>query len=194
MEPPASAMQSVSTLPALPVKKNTTLPKAQIKSKLHYLSVNPNGEAEVVKIVLSPSSTARNKEFEYPFQQLEIKGRSSMGNIVTKYPVKSVKFKEAGKSTLAGRKLWFDNVFGRLNTDEKGIFLGSFEDEKILVLYKDGNYELTDTELNQRFEPDKILLIQKFKPEEVITAIYLDKEKLQLTVKRFKNRNNIAAQ
>ena len=109
------------------------LTKGDEKSKVHYFSVNPNGEAEVVKIILSPNCSARIKEFEFYFEALEIKGRSSMGNQVTKYPIKTVKFKEAGKATLSGRKLWFDDTFGRLNTEEKGEFLGSFEgDDKIL--------------------------------------------------------------
>ncbi|MFX6023378.1 hypothetical protein ABTF26_20300, partial [Acinetobacter baumannii] len=86
-----------------------------------------------------------NKELDYYFEELEIKGRSSQGNIVTKYPVKSVKLKEAGRSTLAGRKIWFDTQFGRLNTEEKGKYLGMFEDDKILIIYSDGNYEITDT-------------------------------------------------
>lgn len=109
-----------------------------------------------------------------------------MGNQVTKYPIKNVKFKEAGRSTLAGRKLWFDSKFGRLNNEEKGEYLGTFEEEKILVIYDDGNYELTDTELTQRFEPERILLIEKFDPEKLITAVYLDAEKEQYNVKRFK--------
>ena len=98
-----------------------------------------------------------------------------------------MKFKEAGKSTLAGRRIWFDSTFGRLNTEEKGEYLGSFEsDERVLVIYSDGNYELTDTELTQRFDAGKILEIRKFDPEKIITAIYLDNEKLQYNVKRFK--------
>jgi len=166
--------------------KEYDLTKGSDKSKVHYFSANPNGEAEVVKIILSPSSSARNKELEFYFEELDIKGRSSMGNQVTKYLVKSIRFKEAGRSTLAGRKLWFDDKFGRLNTEEKGTFLGSFEDEKILVIYSDGYYEITDTELTQRFEADKILLIEKFNPVKIVTAIYLDNEKLQYNVKRFK--------
>jgi len=98
-----------------------------------------------------------------------------------------VKFKEAGKSTLSGRKLWFDNTFGRLNTEEKGIFLGSFQnDDRLLIVYNNGNYEISDTELNQRFDGEKVMLIEKFNPEKVVTAVYLDKEKLQYTIKRFK--------
>jgi topoisomerase-4 subunit A len=92
--------------------------------------------------------------------------------------VRTVKFKEKGTATLAGRKLWFDNVYGRMNGDEKGILLGSFEaEDKILVLYKDGSYEMTDLELTQRFDAEKILLIEKFDPEKVITAVYADSTK-----------------
>jgi topoisomerase-4 subunit A len=118
---------------------------------------------------------------------MDIKGKSSIGNQVTKYPVKAVKLKEKGKSTLDGRKLWFDETFGRLNIEEKGRFLGNFEgDDKILVIYYDGNYEITDQELTQRFDTDNVALIEKFSPEKIITAVYLDNEKLQFNIKRFK--------
>jgi topoisomerase-4 subunit A len=165
--------------------KEYDLTKGEERSKVHYFSSNPNGEAESVRIVLSPASTARIKEFDFFFEELEIKGRSSIGNQVTKYSVKSIRMKEAGKSTLAGIKLWFDDKFGRLNTEAKGKFLGTFEDEKIIVFNRNGTYEITDTELNQRFEPDTILLIQKHLPEQVISAIYLDQDKKQFNVKRF---------
>jgi topoisomerase-4 subunit A len=167
--------------------KEYDLAKDDPKSKVHYFSANPNGEAEVVKIVLSPASTAKKKEFDFYFEELEIKNRSSLGNQVTKYPIRNVKFKEAGKSTLSGRKIWFDPTFGRLNEEGKGEYLGMFEgEERLLVIYNDGNYELTDTELTGRFDADKILEIRKFDPEKLITAIYLDNEKLQYNVKRFK--------
>ena len=166
--------------------KEYDLTKGSDKSKVHYFSANANGEAEVVKIVLSPASSARIKEFEFYFEELDIKGRSSMGNQATKYPIKTVKFKEAGRSTLAGRKLWFDDKFGRLNAEEKGKLLGSFEDEKIVVFYNDGHYEITDTELTQRFEPDKISLIEKFDPSKIVTAVYLDNKNQQFNIKRFK--------
>jgi len=167
--------------------KEYDLTKGDEKSKVHYLSINPNGEAEVVKIVLSPNSSARIKEFDFYFEELAIKGRSSMGNHVTKYPIKSVKFKEAGKATLSGRKLWFDDKFGRLSAEEKGIYLGGFEpDDRILVIYNDGNYEITDQEMTQRFDAENILLIEKFNPEKIITAVYLEDEKKQYNVKRFK--------
>jgi len=166
--------------------KDYDLTKGSDKSRVHYFTANPNGEAEVVKIVLSPNCSARIKELEYYFEELEIKGRNSQGNIVTKYPIKTVRFKEAGRSTLAGRKLWFDNKFGRLNTEAKGEYLGTFEDENLLVVYDDGNYELTNTEETQRFEADKILLIEKFNPERIVTAVYKDNDKQQFNVKRFK--------
>jgi topoisomerase-4 subunit A len=167
--------------------KEYDLTKGDEKSKVHYLSVNANGEAEIVKIILSPTCAAHKKELEFDFAELEIKGRSSMGNTVTKYPIKSIRLKEAGKSTLEGKKLWYDGQFGRLNVDEKGEYLGMFDaDEKILVIYSDGNYEITDQELTQKLEADKVLLIEKFKPEKVVTAVYVDIDKKQFLVKRFK--------
>ncbi len=167
--------------------KEYDLTKGDEKSKVHYFSANPNGEAEIVKIVLSPNSPARNKEFDFYFEELEIKGRSSMGNQVTKYGIKTVKFKEAGKSTLGGRKLWFDDTFGRLSTEEKGEYLGSFQPEdKILVMYHDGTYEITDQELIQKFDPENVVEIEKFDPERLVTAIYLDNDKQQFNVKRFR--------
>lgn len=167
-------------------EKEYNLTRGTEKTRVHYFTANLNGEAEAVKIVLSPNCTARIKEFDFFFEELEIKGRSSMGNQVTKYPVKAVKFKEAGKSTLAGRKLWFDDKFGRLNTEGKGQYMGSFEDEKIIVFYNDGTYELTDTEITQRFEPEKIALIERFDPEKTISAVYLDNDRQQYNIKRFK--------
>lgn len=167
--------------------KEYELTKGSDKSKVHYLSVNPNGEAEVVKITLSPASSARIKEFDFYFEEMAIKGRSSMGNQVTKYPVRSIKFKEAGKATLAGKKMWYDDKFGRLTTDEKGMYLGTFEpDDRILVIYRDGNYEITDQELTQRFDMENILLIEKFGADKTITAVYVDNEKKQYNVKRFR--------
>ena len=167
--------------------KDYDLTKGSEKSRVHYFTANANGEAEVVKILLSPNCSARNKELDFYFEELEIKGRGSIGNQVTKYPVKSVKFKEAGNSTLDAKKLWFDNKFGRLNTDEKGEYLGKFDaEDRLIVIFNDGNYQITDQELTQRFDTEKVLLLEKFNPEKIITAIYHDKEKVQFSVKRFK--------
>lgn len=166
--------------------KEYDLTKGHEKSKVHYFTANPNGEAEVVKIVLG-NCTARIKEFDFYFEELEIKGRNSQGNQVTKYPVKSVKFKEKGRSTIAGKKLWYDDQFGRLNTDEKGAYLGVFEaEEKILVMFRDGNYEITDQELTQKLDAEKVIFIEKFNPDKIVSAIYVDMDKKQFMVKRFK--------
>lgn len=168
-------------------EKEYDLTRGHDKSKVHYFSANANGEAEIVNILLSPNCAARNKSLDVYFEEFEIKGRGAMGNQITKYPIKTIKFKEAGKSTLSAIKLWFDDKFGRLNTEAKGIYLGNFEGtEKLLVVYNDGNYELTDLEMTQRFDPEKVLLIEKFNPEKVITAVYLDNEKMQYNVKRFR--------
>ena len=167
--------------------KDYDLTKGSDRSKVNYFSVNPNGEAEVVSVVLSPNCSARNKVFEFYFEELDIKGRSVLGNQVTKYPIKNVKFKEAGRSTLGARKIWFDDKLGRLNTEERGQYLGSFEaEDRLLVFFQDGSYELRDTELTQRFDADLIVHIEKFDPKRLITAIYLDNEKQQFNVKRFR--------
>ncbi len=171
--------------------KEYDLTKGDEKSKVHYFSVNPNGEAEAVRIILTPGCSARNKELDFYFETLDIRSRSSIGNQVTKYPVKTIKLLEKGKSTLDKRKLWFDETFGRLNVEENGTLLGNFDgDDKILVIYKDGNYELTGQELTQRFDVDNIELIEKYDPEKIITSVYLDNEKLQYNVKRFKIETN----
>ncbi|HQZ51008.1 MAG: DNA gyrase/topoisomerase IV subunit A [Chitinophagaceae bacterium] len=168
-------------------EKEYDLTKGDEKSKVHYLSVNANAEAELVKIMLMPSSKARIKELEFGFSDLEIKGRSSLGNTVTKYPIKSVKLKEAGVSTIAGKKLWYDEQFGRLNMDEKGEYLGMFDAvDTILVLYRDGNYEITDQELTQKIDSEKVIAIEKFNPDKIITAIYVDMKSKQFMAKRFK--------
>jgi topoisomerase-4 subunit A len=171
-------------------EKEYDLTKSE-KARVHYFSVNPNGEAEMVRIILNPGCSARHKEFDFDFQTLEIKARTSLGNQVTKYPIRTVKFKLAGKATLNARNLWFDDTFGRLNTEEKGSFLGKFgPEDRLLVIYNDGNYEITDQELTQRFDADKILLIEKFNSEKIVTAIYLDSEKAQYSIKRFKIETN----
>ncbi len=156
------------------------------KSKVHYLSANPNGEAEVVTVILSPSSKARNKTFDYYFEEIAIKGRGSKGNQVTKYPVRSVRFKEDGVTTLSAIKIWYDDTIGRLNTDGRGTFVGSFENsDQIIAFYRDGSYEMTSYELTNRYEQNDLVAIEKLNPEAIITAIYYDHEKKQYSVKRF---------
>lgn len=167
--------------------KEYDLTKGADKSKINYFTANANGEAESVAIVLSPNCSARIKQLDFYFETLDIKGRSSIGNQVTKYPIKSVKMKEAGRSTLGGREIWFDETFGRLNTDQKGRYLGSFlAEDQLIAIYKQGYYEICTNELTQRFDTENLLLLQSFDPKKTITAIYLDQEKQQFNVKRFK--------
>lgn len=162
------------------------LTKGNPNSKVHHFSANPNGEAEVITLTLSPGSKARNKVFDYYFEELDIKGRGAGGNQVTKYPIKSTRFKEKGRSTLAGQKIWYDDTIGRLNKEDHGLYLGSFEEkDKIIAFYKNGTYELTDFELTNRYEIEELIKIEKFDPEKVITAIYFDKKSAAFYIKRF---------
>jgi topoisomerase IV subunit A len=160
-------------------------------SKILYLTANPNGESELVTVTLSQGATAKIKVFDFDFGELAIKGRDSQGNIVTKYPVRQIKQKEAGKSTIGARKLWFDEVTGRLNNTERGQLLGEFDTgDNILVVYHDGTYEVTDTDLNQRFEMKEILHVGRFNPELVINCVHFDGLKGWTMVKRFRVETN----
>lgn len=166
--------------------KEYDLTKGNPNSKILYFTANPNGEAEVVNITLSPGSKARIKALDFFFDTLDIKGRGAGGNQVTKYPIKSIKLKEKGKSTLSALKIWFDPNTGRLNKEEHGQLLGRFaEGDRIIAFYKDGSYELTDFELTNRYETADTLLIEKFHPENVISAIYFDASGSQFYCKRF---------
>ena len=166
--------------------KEYDLTKGNPASKVQYFSVNPNGEAEVVTITLSPGSKARTKILDYYFEEMEIKGRGAQGNQVTKYPVKSVKFKEKGRSTLSAPQIWYDDSVGRLNKDGHGMLLGRFDEkDRVIVFYKDGTYEVTDSDITNRYDADNVVLIEKFHPEKVVTAIYFDAKSKQFNAKRF---------
>lgn len=155
-------------------------------SKVLYFTANPNSEAEIVEITLSPMSHARKLVFDFDFAELAIKGRQVLGNIVSKYLIKSIKLKHKGASTLGGRKIWYDEVIGRLNVDERGRYLGEFDThDQILVLYKDGNYELTNFDLSNHYEVSQLLHIGKFRAKRPVSLIYYhDKEKAYM-IKRF---------
>ncbi len=156
-------------------------------SRILYLTANPNGESEVITVTLSPGCSAKIKVFDYDFGQLAIKGRDAQGNILTKYPVKSIRQKEVGKSTIGAQKVWYDEVTGRLNTQERGHLLGEFDTgDLLLVLYRDGSYELTDTDLLQRFESKEVLHIGRFHPDTVVNAVHFDGHKGWTMVKRFR--------
>ena len=166
--------------------KEYDLTKGTKGSKMLYMTANPNGEAELVTVYLTQGAKARVKVFDFDFAEVEIKGRAAGGNILTRYPVRKVQFKMEGKSTLGGLNVFYDPAVGRLNTDSRGKQVGNFlGDDKILVCYKNGDYELTSFELTNRYEANELLLIQKFDPNKVISAIYFDGSSKTYFVKRF---------
>jgi len=157
------------------------------KSKITYFSANENGEAEVISINLTANCTAKNKQFDYDFAKLAIKGRESLGNVLTKYPVRKIVQKSAGVSTLGGVDIWYDPTIGRLNRDQHGDYVGNFEpNDNILAIYNSGNYELTNFELTNRYPAEEIALIAKFNPKGIISAVYFDGSNKTYFIKRFK--------
>jgi len=154
-------------------------------SKILYFTANPNGEAETVNIQLKPHTKLRKLNFDLDFAEIAIKGKGSLGNIVSKYPVKKVMFKSAGVSTLSGRKIWYDDVLKRLNADERGKYLGEFDgDDKILMVFQDGSYELTNFDLNNHFD-EKMIRIEKHLLDHVYAAVHQDGKSGTYYVKRF---------
>ena len=161
-------------------------------SKIIYLTANPNSESEIVQVFLHFSSKVKNKAFEYDYSNLAIKGRDVKGNTLTKYRVRKIVHKESGDSTLGGRKLWIDPNIGRLNTDKRGDYLGSFNaNDSIIALYKDGVYEITNFDLSNRYKMNDIFIIKKLKKEDVITALYYNGENKFYYLKRFKIETNV---
>lgn len=157
------------------------------KSKITYFSANDNGEAEVVTINLTAQSSAKIKQFDYDFASVGIKNRGAQGNILTKYPVRKITQKTGGVSTLGGVDIWFDEHLGRLNRDERGRLLGNFDAKDcILAVYKDGQYELTNFDLTNRYEPNDLAVLVKFDPEMVLSAVYYEANQKAWYVKRFK--------
>jgi len=143
-------------------------------SKVMYFTANPNGEAEVIKVTLDPNPKVKKIFFDKDFSDIIIKGRSSKGNLLTKYSVHRIGLKSHGHSTLGGRKVWYDPDVNRLNYDDHGQLLGEFYDEdQILVVLQNGDFYLTNFDLNNHFE-ENILRIEKFKPSKVWTAILYD--------------------
>lgn len=154
-------------------------------SKLLYFSVHPNGEREIVTVMLRPRPHIKRLRFDIDFGALLIKGRSAAGNRVTKEIVQKIIQKEVGGSTLAARKIWYDEIVGRLNDDGRGKFLGQFKgNDKILTLYKSGEYRLSGFDLATHFDED-MLHIEKWHPDRAISAVYFDAEKDLHFVKRF---------
>lgn len=169
------------------VTRNTDYPLASDKrgSEMLYFSANPNGEAETVTVLLKPNPRIRKNKMDLDFSELAIKGRDSKGNLVTKYSVKKVDLKEEGVSTLAPRKIWFDDTVRRLNADGRGTLLGNFKgDDKILTINTNGEAKLVSFDLGNRFD-DQYLILEKWRPNQPVTCIYYDGEKDIYFIKRF---------
>ena len=166
--------------------KEYNLTQETPNSKILYFSANPNGEAEVLKVMLKPKPRLRTVVFDFDFSTLAIKGRASMGNILAKTEIHKVVLKRKGGSTLGGRKIWFEPETLRLNTDERGKYLGEFQGkDQILVIYKNGDCTTTGFDLEMHYE-DNYLIIEKFDPHKIWTAVYWDSEQSFYYIKRFK--------
>lgn len=169
------------------ITRNTEYPLASDKkgSEVLYFSANPNGEAEIVGVILKPNARIRKQRLEIDFSELAIKGRNSRGNLVTKYAIKKIDLKEEGISTLAPRKIWFDDTVRRLNADGRGTLLGTFKgQDKILSITAKGEAKLLSFDLSNRFD-DEYLILEKWKPQQPISCIYYDGEKKIYFIKRF---------
>lgn len=154
-------------------------------SKLLYFTANPNGEAEVVTILLRQSGSIKKLKWDLDFADILVKGRDSKGNIVTKYPIKRIELKEKGLSTLKPRKIWFDDTVQRLNVDARGELLGEFtSDDRLLIIKQNGMVKTVIPEMSMHFDDDMIVL-EKWDPRKPITVIYWEGEKELFYVKRF---------
>ena len=165
--------------------KEYNITQGKENSKILHLSVNPNGESEIVKVFLKPKPKLKKLVFEVDFASLAIKGRNSMGNIITRNEVHKVVLKEKGTSTLGGINIWFDEATKRLNTDGRGELLGEFNGEdKIIVLSQSGYYRFTNFDLENHYEDD-LLVIQKYNPQHIYSAVFFDPEQKSWYLKRF---------
>jgi topoisomerase IV subunit A len=166
-------------------EKEYLLTKGTPGSNVHWFTVNPNGEAEKVQVILKPVSGLRKTELDVDFIEIPIKGRASLGNIVTKYAIKKVVLKQKGTSTLGAEDFWFDETVHRLNKEERGTYLGKFSgDDKILTITSKGFYRLYTFDVLNHFDDD-IVMIEKFYPNQTLTCIYFDGHSKSYFTKRF---------
>lgn len=162
------------------------LTKGTSGSRVLYFSANPNGEAELIKVCLKPKPNLKKLVFEYDFADLSIKGRDSQGNTLSKNEVHKISVMQKGVSTLGGRKIWLDEDVLRLNTDNRGMYLGEFQGgERILIVNKNGTFYTTDFDLSNHYEAG-YLLFEKFKAEKVWAAVFFDAEQNYYYLKRFR--------
>ena len=154
-------------------------------SQILYFTFNPNGEAEVITVLLRQVGNIKKLKWDLDFASIAIKGRASKGNLVTKYPIKKIEIKEKGISTLLPRKIWFDDTVQKLNTDARGELLGEFRpSDKILVISQTGKLKVIIPEITTHFDEDMVVL-EKWIPNKPISAIYYDGEKERYYIKRF---------
>ena len=154
-------------------------------SKILYFTSNPNGEAETVNVILKQTGSIKKLKWELDFADLVIKGRGSKGNIVSKYTINKIEFKEHGLSTLKPRKIWFDETVQRLNVDSRGELLGEFKsDDKLLIIVQNGILKTIKPDVNMHF-PDNMVSLEKWIPEKPISAVYFNGIKERYFVKRF---------
>ena len=166
--------------------KDYDLTTAQKGNKVLYFAAHKNGEAETIQIQLTQACKAKKKIFEFDFAEIDIKGRGSKGNIVTKYPVRKITQLELGQSSLGAIKIWIDEVSGRINKEERGKYLGAFDTgDQIIALYKNGNYEVTELDFNKKFEASSLIDIGKLSDDTVVSCIYWEGSKGWSMVKRF---------
>lgn len=162
------------------------LTKGTSGSRVLYFSANPNGEAELIKVCLKPKPNLKKLVFEYDFADLAIKGRDSQGNTLSKNEVHKISVMQKGVSTLGGRKIWLDEDVLRLNTDNRGMYLGEFQGgERILIVNKNGTFYTSDFDLSNHYEAG-YLLFEKFKAEKVWSAVFFDAEQNYYYLKRFR--------
>ena len=165
--------------------KGYDLTQGKEGSQVLWFTANPNGEAEVLKIFLKPRPKLKKLIFEFDFSNLAIKGRSSMGNILSKNPIHKIQLKSIGVSQFGGQSIWFDQDINRLNTDSRGLFLGEFlNHDHILTVCRNGEYYTTNFDLSNRYQGD-IQIIEKLNPHKIYTAIYFDGELSCFYIKRF---------
>lgn len=155
-------------------------------SRVLYFTANPNGEAEVVKVLLKPNGVIKKTLFEKDFGDILVKGRQSRGNVLVKNAVQRITLKSHGGSTLGGRKVWFDFDVQRINYDERGRYLGEFHSgDLVLVVLPGGEFYTTDFDANNHYEKD-LMRVEKFDPHKVWTAVLFDADQQgMLYVKRF---------
>ena len=166
--------------------KEYDLTKGGKDSRVMHFAAHPNGESELVEVQLAQTSKARNKVFDFYFEELAIKGRSAGGNIVTRYPIRKVAQVEVGKSTLGAQKYWYDEANGRIGKDERGRFLGSFDTgDQLLTVYGNGDYEILDFDPTGKIDLKDLLYAGKFKPKAPVSMVYFEGEKQWSMVKRF---------